>query len=418
MKAQKFSNDIFANSGWSEDERVDWPVLRLRHCATVNPPKSEIGHYPDETFVSFVPMDAVGEYGGLRLDQTKTLGEVASGYTYFRNGDVLLAKITPCFENGKGAIAKDLENGIGFGTTELHVLRPSVVDGRYLFYVTISDPFRKIGASYMYGAGGQKRISEDFVKDFRHPIPNLETQVLIARFLDRETARIDALIEKKQRQIELLQEKRAALISHAVTKGLDPNVKMKHSNIEWFGEIPDHWQILRLKYVLVLFRGFDLPSEKFGNGEYPVCASNGIIGYHDKYTVRGPSITVGRSGSVGEVNYVEGDFWAHNTALYVRQFLRILPRYAYYLLKTLNLKSLSMGSVVGSLNRNYIHDLLVAIPSIDEQKLISDRLDSQLSSLDVVIERIQDSIDMLRDYRTALISAGVTGKIDVREEIA
>ena len=94
----------------------------------------------------------------------------------------------------------------------------------------------------MYGAGGQKRVPDDFVRNFLHPFPPSEEQRAIAAFLDRETARIDALMEKKQRQIELLQEKRAALISHAVTKGLDPTVPMKDSGVEWLGKIPAHWQ--------------------------------------------------------------------------------------------------------------------------------------------------------------------------------
>jgi type I restriction enzyme S subunit len=119
---------------------------------------------------------------------------------------------------------------VGSGTTELHVLRPTPrLDPAFLFYLTISHPFRSIGTAYMYGAGGQKRVPDDFVRDFRHPIPTIDEQRAIAAFLDRETARIDALIEKKRRQIELLHEKRAALISHVVTKGLDPSAPMNDS---------------------------------------------------------------------------------------------------------------------------------------------------------------------------------------------
>ena len=184
-----------------------WPVKRLRFSVNVNPSKSEIVALDGNAAVSFVPMEAVGEWGGMRLDQTRLLDDVANGYTYFADGDVVVAKITPCFENGKGALAEGLEKGIGFGTTELHVLRAlSAVDRRYLFYLTLEHAFRNIGASYMYGAGGQKRVPEDFIRDYRHPIPPIETQSAIAAFLDRETVRIDALIEKKQRQIELLQE--------------------------------------------------------------------------------------------------------------------------------------------------------------------------------------------------------------------
>ena len=207
---------------------MSWEARRLRYVISTNPSKAELGSLPSEMDVSFVPMEAVGEYGGLRLDQSRSLDSIREGYTYFRDGDVVVAKITPCFENGKGAVAERLLNGAGFGTTELHVLRPKPgLDAHFLFYVTLSDRFRKRGEAEMYGAGGQKRVPEEFVREFRHPIPPLPTQRVIAAFLDRETAKIDTLIAKKKRLLALLEEKRTALITQAVTKGLDPVVAMK-----------------------------------------------------------------------------------------------------------------------------------------------------------------------------------------------
>jgi len=239
---------------WLGEVPEHWHPIRLRYRARINPSRSELNGTPGDLDVSFVPMEAVHEYGGLTLDQTRPLAEVATGYTYFRDGDVLAAKITPCFENGKGSIANGLVNGIGFGTTELHVLRPCAgLDRRFLFYVTISHAFRRLGAAEMYGAGGQKRVPDDFIRDFRQPIPSSAEQKAIAAFLDRETARIDALVEKKRRQIDLLPEKRSALISHAVTKGLDPTAPMKDSGIEWLGHVPEHWELLQLRPVVDKF---------------------------------------------------------------------------------------------------------------------------------------------------------------------
>lgn len=222
---------------------------RLRFDAQINPVKSEL-NVPDDTDVSFVPMDAVGEFGGMRLDQTKPLADVYNGYSYFADGDVCIAKITPCFENGKGAIANDLVNGIGFGTTELHVLRamPSV-NIHFLFYISIADDFRNVGASEMLGAGGQKRVPERFIKDWRAPLPYLEAQERIIAFLDKKTAQIDALIAKKQVLLERLAEKRQAIITQAVTKGLDPKAELKDSGIDWLGHIPAHWELKRLRYA-------------------------------------------------------------------------------------------------------------------------------------------------------------------------
>ena len=248
-------------------------------------------------------------------------------------------------------------------------------------------------------------------------LPPAHEQHAIAAFLDPETGRIDTLMEKKQRQIELLQEKRAALISHAVTKGLDRSAKMKHSGVKWLGNIPEHWDVVRFKYCMVLQRGHDLPTDQFIEGTYPVYGSNGVIGYHNQYTTVGPSITVGRSGSVGEVNYIEDNFWAHNTALYVKTFLRAVPQFAYYLLKALDVKYLSEGTAVGTLNRNYIHDLVIPLPSHAEQTGIVLFLDRETARIDALMGKVKASIEKLKEYRTALISAAVTGRIDVRVKV-
>lgn len=206
-----------------------WSRRRMRFDARINPVKSELD-LPDDTEVSFVPMDAVGELGGLRLEQTRELADVYKDYTYFADGDVCVAKITPCFENGKGAIAEGLANGVAFGTTELHVLRPSpTLDGQFLFYLSIAHDFRSYGESEMLGAGGQKRVPEDFLKDWAPPLPSIKIQQRIARFLDEKTARIDGLIEKlggtasvvnegQPRNLTgLLFEYRSAFITAAVT---------------------------------------------------------------------------------------------------------------------------------------------------------------------------------------------------------
>ena len=136
----------------------EWEVKRLRYMAQVNPSKSEVDNVDLDQAVSFLPMESIGEDGSLDLNTARPLGSVYQGFTYFRDNDVLIAKITPCFENGKGAIAENLRNGIGFGTTELHVLRSrDDLDRRFLFYLTTSLAFREPGEASMYGAGGQKR---------------------------------------------------------------------------------------------------------------------------------------------------------------------------------------------------------------------------------------------------------------------
>lgn len=207
---------------WLGDVPEHWDVKRLKFLSRVNPSPSELAGIRDEEDVSFVPMDAVYEYGGLRLDTVRPLEEVKSGFTYFRDGDVVVAKITPCFENGKGSMAVGLTNGLAFGTTELHVVRSSpLLDRTFLFYLTISDVFRKLGAAEMYGAGGQKRVPTDFVRDFPVAFPDIDEQQAIACFLDEQTKKIEEITQETIAAIDRLTEYRTALISAVVTGKID-----------------------------------------------------------------------------------------------------------------------------------------------------------------------------------------------------
>ena len=208
---------------WLGEVPAHWEVRRLRHAVQLNPSKSEVRHLPGKTEVSFLPMEAIGDDGSLDRERSRPISEVESGYTYFRDGDVTIAKITPCFENGKGAVMRDLLGGIGFGTTELIVARPddAVVSSEYLDRIFNSHPFRRLGEAAMYGAGGQKRVPDDFVRDFAIALPPREEQADIETFLDRETAKIDALVAEQERLIALLKERRSALISAAVTGQID-----------------------------------------------------------------------------------------------------------------------------------------------------------------------------------------------------
>lgn len=207
---------------WLDEIPAHWEVKRLKYAATLGPSPTETRNFDDSLEVSFVPMETVGEHGGLELTTTKSLREVCNGYTYFREGDVLVAKITPCFENGKGAVASGLVNEIAFGTTELHVLRVKEPLHRYfLFYLSIGDAFRRLGEAEMYGTAGQKRVPESFILNLVHPLPPLPEQHAIAAYLDTETAKIDALVGRIEEAIDRLRELRMAVISAAVTGKID-----------------------------------------------------------------------------------------------------------------------------------------------------------------------------------------------------
>jgi len=178
---------------------VSWPVVKLTDLATINPrcPKDI-----DETQkVSFVAMASASEEGFLISEETKVLLDTKKGFTYFERGDVLLAKITPCFENGKCLRPNQISHEVGFGSTEFHVLRadPQKVDSTYLFYMIWSDRFRWLGEASMYGAAGQRRIGTDYLKGFAIPLPPLAEQKRIAAILDKA----DAIRRKRQQAMQL-----------------------------------------------------------------------------------------------------------------------------------------------------------------------------------------------------------------------
>lgn len=202
---------------WLGEVPSHWEVKRLRFTIQLNPVKSEL-NLSDETLVSFVPMEAVNFDKNLTLNQEKPIDEVYKGYTYFCDDDVVFAKITPCFENGKSAIAKNLTNGVAFGTTELHVLRANnLLNNQFLYYLIKSDLFMKTGEAEMYGAGGQKRVPENFIKNFVLGFPPLTEQTAIANYLDEQTADIDRLSDTVRQTIDRLQEYRSTLITQVVT---------------------------------------------------------------------------------------------------------------------------------------------------------------------------------------------------------
>ena len=206
---------------WLGDIPAHWVPKRLRFCMKTNPSKGEIKLNDDE-LVSFIPMEAVGEFGGLSLDAEKELGVMGGGYTYFADNDVVVAKITPCFENGKGAIASGLKNGVAFGTTELHVMRSDdTLLPDYLFHLTMSHPFRCLGESEMYGAGGQKRVPETFLKDFRIGLPPVNEQQDIIDYINKVNQKLDLQMSKATDVIDRLAEYRSALIINAVTGKID-----------------------------------------------------------------------------------------------------------------------------------------------------------------------------------------------------
>lgn len=412
---------------WLGEVPEHWEVTRLRFAATINPSKTEVAHLDPATDVSFLPMEAIGEDGTIERDRQRTLSEVQSGYTYFRDGDVVVAKITPCFENGKGAVAAGLANGIGFGTTELIVARPIVgrIDSRFLDYLFRSREFRMLGEAQMYGAGGQKRVPDSFVRDFATGLPPFCEQHVVAAFLDRETAKIDALIAEQQRLIELLREKRQAVISNAVVPRVDERTT-------------------KLRHLIEVTPGFAFPSDGFsehGAGhrllrgvnvavgacrwDETVYWAQGIDARIDEYQLMVGDLVLGMDRPwINEGTRIARIESSDLPALLVQRVARIRAKagssleYIRIVLASQAFQSYLEADLTGVSVPHISERQIVSFPvralSFDDQVRIAANTMSSTSAIDNLIATSQRAIALLQERRTALISAAVTGKIDVR----
>ena len=228
-------------------------MTRLRFVTRLNPSKTEAGELAGYGNVTFAPMDALADgLGGLDTSLERPADELADGsYSYFAEGDLLLAKVTPCFENGKKALVTNLPNRIGFATSEVHVIRPDrrKVDPNYLRYLLSSEIFRAAGIASMTGAGGLRRISDNAIKDFQLSVADLATQKAIATFLDRETARIEKLIAKKERQVGLLHKRAKQAVAELVTGATVEGVAILETGLDHIPRIPAHWSLLRAGHL-------------------------------------------------------------------------------------------------------------------------------------------------------------------------
>jgi type I restriction enzyme S subunit len=267
-----------------------------------------------------------------------------------------------------------------------------------------------------YGMGSGLRQNLDF-SDFKRMlifIPPPAEQSAIVRFLDHADRRIRRYIGAKRRLIELLNEQKQAIIHQAVTRGLDPNVRLKPSGIDWLGEVPEHWEVGRLDRFITLQRGVDITKEQQVQGDIPVVSSGGISSFHNQFTSRGPGVIVGRKGTVGSVYFLDGDYWAHDTTLWVKEFSGNHPKFVYHLLRKLDLKRFDTGSANPTLNRNVVHPERVAFPPVDEQRAIASFLDQRSQKIDSQIRILSRQIELLWEYRARLVADIVTGKLDVR----
>lgn len=291
--------------------------------------------------------------------------------------------------------------------------------------------------------GGQPNINQEKVSSLKIPVPSIEEQYLILEFLDHKTQQIDQLLAKKQTLIDKLNEQRIALITHAVTKGLNPDVTLKDSGVEWLGKVPEHWEVSKLGYFSESLQtgpfGSQIHAEEYIDAGIPLINPadiiNGTLRYNPRVTVddatadrlerhqlKEGDIVIARRGEMGRAGLTkkENIGWLCGTgSLRARlETEKLMPEYLLQLFSlsgTADYLSLqSVGSTMDNLNTSILNQLPIIIPLIEEQREIVEYLDRETARIDRMVELNQQTIDKLKEYRTALITAAVTGKIDVR----
>lgn len=312
---------------------------------------------------------------------------------------------------------------LGLVSPDYAVLRP-MIDASLRFYVALfqtsamTSLFRLESRGLGSGESGFLRLYTDRFGLLSAPVPPVEEQQMIMRFLDRADGRIRRLIAAKQRMIKLLEEQKRATVLRFMTRGTDPEARLRRSGVAWLGDVPEEWSVKRLKWVTRLQRGYDLPADSRVAGPFPVISSGGFIDSHAEARATGPGVVMGRYGSTDAVFFVEPDFWPHNTALFVTDFQGNDRKWCYYLLRTISKADHAGKSAVPGVDRKDLFEIMVAVPPILEQAAIVSEIEHATRELDTGLQRIAAEIALLREYRTRLVSDVVTGKLDVRAAAA
>ena len=375
---------------------MSWSTVPLRRVALVEAGQSPLGDAVADSEVGLPFLQGNAEFGAFCPTPNRWC---ANPPKVCQPGDVLISVRAPV-----GAInAADREYGIGRG---LAAIRPRKVNPRFLWWSLHASvvALRSVATGSTYEA-----VTAEDLGSLRIPLVEEREQRAIADFLDAETNRIDSLAALIRNRSDLAFERVTAARASWVLQGLNP---MSGTGCS------DPWPISKLGIIVALQRGHDLPHEARRYGSVPVVSSGGISGRHDMAVCQPPGVVTGRYGTIGEVFLINEPYWPLNTTLYVSDFKGNWASWIRHLLLALPLDAESEKSAVGGIDRKVVGDLRVPVPSFEEQRSTASRLDA----LEVAAQRITSSlhrqIELFRERKQALITAAVTGQLDLARDIA
>ena len=412
---------------WLGDVPEHWEVKRLRRvlAKALQYGANESAELDDPDLPRYVRITDVHENGTLRPETFRSLPKDIAAPYLLKDGDLLFARSGAT--SGKTFL---YQNSWGICAYAGYLIRARMNQQKaipaFVKYFTTSTNYWQWLSSVFIQSTIQNVSAEKYA-DLHLSLPPPAEQRSIAAFLDRETGRVDRLVAKKRELIERLKEKRTALISRTVTRGLPPaaakaaglpaNPPLKSSGLDWLGDIPAHWEVKRLSYLAVLKSGENITSEMIAEGgDYPVYGGNGFRGNYHKFTHRGQYVLIGRQGALcGNINYASGEFWASEHALVVLPLKKFAVVWMGELLKSMNLGQYSVTAAQPGIAAEVIRGLRIPVPPLPEQAAIAAYLDLETAKLDALVGKVAEAVERLQEYRTALITAAVTGKIDVRK---
>ncbi|MFJ5101888.1 restriction endonuclease subunit S [Streptomyces sp. NPDC088554] len=411
-------------------------TVRLRHLADINPLTPAFDHLANDEDLTFLPMEAVWPGERLDISRHRTKESVATGYTRFQDGDVLVPKITPTFEAGRAVLVHGLRRGVGAGSTELHVLRPGpLIDPRFLLYVVNTYPFLKKGEAEMYGVAGQQRVPDTFLRDLPVNLPPLEEQRRIADFLDTETAHFQALTSKRNSQLEGLAERELALIV-ATLAGGGRKGEGKPTGWPWLPTIPADWSIGPVYAYFSTELGKMLNADRASGPDQRPYLRNANVHWYtietddlatmdfsanevSRYSVRQGDLLVCEGGAgVAEAAVWDGRLQECYFQKSLHRVRRAGPVPVEWLMYWLRLaKACGVFEAEGNiatiphLTGEQLRQCRIPIP-IDGDSLIK-RTSEEIAVLTSIRTKLREAQAVLAERRQALITAAVTGQIDV-----
>jgi type I restriction enzyme, S subunit len=402
---------------WLGDVPEDWSILRGRNLFEIKKRiAGELGH----------EVLSVTQAGLRVRDVHSNEGQVSQDYSKYQivNPGEFVMNSMDLITGGVG-----IADHVGVTSPDYRVF--AIRDTSLCRDLYVLHLFRMLYGNrgfYAWGQGsaqlGRWRLPRKRFNEFPFPVPPLPEQAAIVRFLDHVDRRIRRYIRAKQKLMKLLEEQKQAIIHRAVTRGLDPNVRLKFSGVEWLGDVPEHWEVVPLRRYIEISSGDFITTDKVSESPsvdrpLPVIGGNGVMGYCSSFNSEGITIVIGRVGALcGNVHLVEGRAWVTDNALRIARIKAFEPEYLVLQLRAMNLNRLSNANAQPLITGGIVKEQHAVRPALNDQRSLVQAVMEAIKQVEAAINAAHREIDLVREYRTRLVADVVTGKLDVREAAA